>query len=74
MLHRLRNDAHVPIVISRVGDLYAATVSPPHGGGVPWTSSKPMTADSLIDALRQHGCHQTDIGDAFDFADPDWLQ
>jgi hypothetical protein len=23
--------------------------------------------------LREHGCHQTDIGDAFYEADPDWL-
>lgn len=61
------------IVISRVGDRYTAVISPPHGAGVHWTSPEPMTKDSLIDALREHGCHQTDIGDAFHDADPDWL-
>ena len=61
------------IVISRVGDLYTAAVSPPHGAGVPWTSPEPMTMDSLIDALTGQGCHQTDIGDAFYDTDPEWL-
>jgi hypothetical protein len=32
-----------------------------------------MTRDDLVDALRGIGCHQTDIGDAFYEADPDWL-
>jgi hypothetical protein len=61
------------IVISRVGDLYTAVISPPHGAGVVWTSPEPMAKDSLIHALREHGCHQTDIGDAFYDADPEWL-
>jgi hypothetical protein len=32
-----------------------------------------MQRDELIDKLRALGCHQTDIGDAFSEADPDWL-
>jgi hypothetical protein len=31
-----------------------------------------MTVDDLIAALRDLGCHQTDIGDALDQADPEW--
>ena len=33
-----------------------------------------MTVDDLIAKLFDLGCHQTDIGDAFHQADPDWLQ
>lgn len=39
-----------------------------------WTSPHPMTTKQLIAALRDLGCHQTDIGDAFYEADPDWLR
>ena len=61
------------IVIVPTGDLYEATVSPPHGRGVQWMSPRPMTADSLVATLLELGCHQTDIGDAFHEADPGWL-
>ena len=66
--------ALMPIAIVRMGSLYEATVTPPHGGGVPWSTDSPMTRQDLIAALRGRGCHQTDIGDAFYEADPDWLQ
>ena len=59
-------------VITRVGDLYEATITPPHGGGEPWATSQPMPRDSVIAALRDRGCHQTDVGDAFYEADPEW--
>ncbi len=55
----------MPIVIRRLGDLYEATVTPPHGSAEAWASPRPMTVNALIAALRQQGCHQTDIGDAF---------
>jgi hypothetical protein len=61
------------IVIRRAGDLYEARVRPPHGRGVPWDSDWPMPAEELVAALLGRGCHQTDIGDAFDEADPDWM-
>lgn len=63
----------MPIVIRKSGNLYAAEVTPPHGGGVPWTTDEPLDRESLIAALRVRGCHQTDIGDAFYEADPEWL-
>jgi hypothetical protein len=31
-----------------------------------------MEIDDLIAALTERGCHQTDIGDAFFEADPEW--
>jgi hypothetical protein len=63
----------MPIVIKRSGDRYEAEVTPPHGRGVPWSSSEPMTRDELSEALQARGCHPTDIGDAFYEADPEWL-
>ena len=60
------------IVVIRVGDLYEATITPPHGDGNAWATPQPMPRDSVIAALRERGCHQTDIGDAFYDADPEW--
>ncbi len=62
------------IVVTRSGDFYRATVTPPHGGGRPWSSPKPLSASQLIDSLREAGCHTTDITDALYEADPLWLE
>jgi hypothetical protein len=61
------------ISIRRVGELYEADITPPHGNGMPWSSAKPVPRDELIRVLLNHGCHQTDVGDAFYDADPEWL-
>ena len=61
------------IEIERVGSLYKASYRPPHGTGQPWDSPSAMSVDDLIGALLDRGCHQTDIGDAFFEADPEWL-
>lgn len=74
-LHALRigHPGWMPIEIWRVETGFLAHVTPPHGNGVEWQSTTPMDAEALIDALRDRGCHQTDIGDAFHAADPEWL-
>ena len=36
-------------------------------------SPRPMWADELVAELLELGCHQSDIGDAFVEANPDWL-
>lgn len=59
----------MPIVITRHGKLYSAEVTPPHGRGAAWSTPKPMTEAELLDAFRERGCHQTDIGDALHEAD-----
>jgi hypothetical protein len=61
------------IKIRRIGDLYEADVTPPHGSGVSWSTARPVLRDELVKTLLEHGCHQTDIGDAFYEADPEWL-
>jgi hypothetical protein len=61
------------ILVSRVGQLYEAEVTPPQGNGTPWSSTVPLRRDDLFKALVDQGCHQTDIGDAFYKADPEWL-
>jgi hypothetical protein len=63
----------MPITISRVGDLYSAIVTPPHGRGATWRTEEPFRAADLVRELEALGCHQTDIGDAFFEADPNWL-
>jgi hypothetical protein len=61
------------IVIRRVGLLYEAVVTSPHGRGQAWRTEYALGRSELIDVLRSRGCHQTDIGDAFYDADPEWL-
>ena len=58
--------------IRRVGELFEAKVSPPHGSA-PWSTPHPMTAEQLDKKLYELGCHTFDISDAFDEADPNWL-
>jgi hypothetical protein len=61
------------ILIRKFGDLYEAEVTPPHGGEQAWKTVVPLSVDELIAALKERGCRQTDIGDAFYAVDPDWL-
>jgi len=63
----------LPISIKKIEGLYSAEVTPPHGGSTTWSTDKPMARDQLVQVLRDLGCHQTDIGDAFYAADPAWL-
>jgi hypothetical protein len=63
------------IKITKVGDSrYLAQLLP----DIPaitseWSTPEPMDRDQLIQELLKRGEHQTDIGDAFYRADPDWL-
>ena len=59
------------IEIEKADGGYVARVTPPHGSE--WETVRPAGRDELIAALREQGCHQTDIGDAFYAADPEWL-
>ena len=61
------------INITKVGGKYTAVVTPPHGNNSNWVSDTPLACDELIEKLNNIGCHQTDIGDAFYEANPEWL-
>lgn len=61
------------IRIERVSGGYAANASPPHAQN-DWQTEKPLTIAELDAELRRLGCHQTDIGDAFCEADPEWVE
>jgi len=63
----------MPIKVKRMGSMYVASMTPPHGRGVPWTSPEPMSAEALVEKLEDLGCHTSDIGDAMFHADPLWL-
>ena len=63
----------MPIKILFTQKGYFAQVTPPHGANSNWKNEQPMSAGALIKELLKLGCHQTDIGDAFYEADPDWL-
>ncbi|HYM24484.1 MAG TPA: GNAT family N-acetyltransferase [Vicinamibacterales bacterium] len=52
---------------------YRAILTPPHTERRPTAEYGPMRAGALCDALRDAGCHTTDIADAMHEADPDWL-
>lgn len=62
----------MPIQIDRVDDRYRARVTPPHGRGQQWETPDPLELEVLIAKLQSLGCHQTDIGDALNEADPEW--
>lgn len=61
------------ILIKSTGSGYEAVATPPHVREQAWRTSKPMKARELVAALRELGCHSTDIGDAFYAANPNWL-
>ena len=66
-------DPKMPIKITRTGRMYEAEVTPPHGHGAYWKTDRSVGAKELIESLRNLGCHQTDISDAFYEADPEWV-
>jgi hypothetical protein len=61
------------IEITKLLDGYLAHATPPHVK-TEWRSISPMAAGSLFQELKRLGAHQTDVGDAFYLADPDWLK
>ncbi len=61
------------IQINRSGNKYEATYRKTGDDQIVWQSPEPLSRHDLITALRELGCHQTDIGDAFYEADPEWL-
>jgi hypothetical protein len=60
------------IVIESVDGGYRARATPPHVAAA-WESSRPLSAKEITAKLLELGAYQTDIGDAFHEADPNWI-
>lgn len=60
------------IKIEKVRDGYLAHVTVPHLQEE-WHSPAPLSYSELVKELRSRGVHTTDIADAFEEADPNWL-
>lgn len=60
------------IYIQKIVGGYFASATPPHISGE-WRTPTTYSRDEIVAALLERGAHQTDIGDAFYAADPDWL-
>jgi hypothetical protein len=72
----IRKEDDLPIRVDKVSDgLYMATLILPDVPNVKeaWSTIEPLDADQLWQELLARGAHQTDIGDAFYEADPNWL-
>jgi len=64
---------HGMIKIEKVQDRYLAHVTSPHVQEE-WKNPTPLSCSELVKELRARGVHTTDIADAFEEADPNWLQ
>lgn len=53
-------------------DLYVAIATPPEVDDV-WFTPEPLSANKLIKQLGNRGAHSTDIGDALNQQDPEWI-
>jgi hypothetical protein len=58
------------IEVTKCGDRYHVSVSPPQGPN--WPSREPLTATEILAACQSFGCHSTDISDALHAADTNW--
>jgi hypothetical protein len=54
-------------------DSYVAIATPPEVDEV-WFTREPLSARKLIKQLSNRGAHSTDIGDAMNQQDPEWIQ
>jgi hypothetical protein len=61
------------IKIEKVRDGYLVHVTSPHVQEE-WKNPTPLSCSELDKELRARGVHTTDIADAFEEADPNWLQ
>jgi hypothetical protein len=61
------------IMVTKISEaFYEASATPPHVREA-WSTSSPLRLQELCDELFARKAHQTDIGDAIDDADREWL-
>ena len=62
------------LIVTKVSHaFYTAMVSPPHTREA-WKTEEPLRMHQLCNQLLVLGLHQSDIGDAINQADREWLQ
>lgn len=54
-------------------DMYVAVATPPEVSEQ-WSITEPISARKLIKQLTDRGCHTTDIADALNEQDPEWIE
>jgi hypothetical protein len=67
----------MPIEVRKVADdLYLAKLTLPDVPNVKdaWSTTEPIHGRQLTNELIRRGCHSTDVGDAMNEVDPDWIQ
>ena len=69
----VRSHAGSELHIKRESNLYVGSITSSDGRTTLWETPEPVSRNDLIRELQKLGWHQTDIGDAFYAADPDWL-
>jgi hypothetical protein len=60
------------IVIGKIDGGYQVEATPPHVRSA-WKTAQPLSIKEIIAKLQELGAHQTDVGDAFYQADPNWI-
>jgi len=60
------------ITINKVSGSYTVHATPPHVRSE-WKAETPISKQEIIAELLALNAHQTDIGDAFYGADPNWI-
>ncbi|MGP8120227.1 MAG: hypothetical protein ACLP8B_06820 [Xanthobacteraceae bacterium] len=60
------------ITIEKMPGGYKVHATPPHVRSE-WKSETPLSIREICDKLLALSAHQTDIGDAFYLADPNWI-
>jgi hypothetical protein len=60
------------ISVEKVAGGYLVSATPPHTKA-DYKSPTALSVREAIDELKKLGAHQTDIGDAFYAADPNWV-
>ncbi len=64
----------MPITVRKIeDDLYFVSASPPDADKE-WSPAEPRSGREVTKVLQELGCHQMDIADAMNEADPKWIE
>ena len=60
------------ISIKKEASGYSAVIRDAESKHIEWQTKEPISSSKLMDQLCQIGCHQIDVVDALNAADPQW--